>query len=113
MIAPQRSATANFDGLYVKLKRSTVDGEVIYFAMGIDEDGHRQILNFYVGQESANGWKDVLIDHTGTASLLRSGTPLDRLYAGDDLTGRGGFLQYSHPRRASVRGFCPRRHRAR
>jgi putative transposase len=27
------------DGLYVKFKRSTVSGEVIYFAMGIDEGG--------------------------------------------------------------------------
>ncbi|MEK3864617.1 transposase [Paenibacillus sp. FSL H7-0716] len=37
------------DGLYVKLKRSTVCGEVVYFAMGIDEDGHRQILCFCEG----------------------------------------------------------------
>ncbi|MCR2808077.1 IS256 family transposase [Paenibacillus soyae] len=59
----KRYSVIYLDGLYVKLKRSTVSGEVIYFAMGIDEDGHRQILGFYVGgQESANGWKDVLID---------------------------------------------------
>jgi putative transposase len=59
----KRYSVIYLDGLYVKLKRSTVSGEVIYFAMGIDEDGHRQILGFYVGgQESANGWKDVLIN---------------------------------------------------
>ncbi len=51
------------DGMYVKLKRSTVSGEVIYFVMGINEQGYRHILGFYVGgQESANGWKDVLKD---------------------------------------------------
>lgn len=59
----KRYSVIYLDGLYVKLKRSTVSGEVIYFAMGIDEEGHRQILGFYVGgQESSNGWKDVLID---------------------------------------------------
>ncbi|ALS26332.1 transposase [Paenibacillus sp. 32O-W] len=59
----KRYAVLYLDGLYVKLRRSRVSGEVVYFAMGIDEDGHRQILGFYVGgQESANGWRDVLKD---------------------------------------------------
>jgi putative transposase len=59
----KRYSVIYLDGLYVKLKRSTVSGEVVYFAMGIDEDGHRQILGFYVGgQESANGWREVLKD---------------------------------------------------
>jgi putative transposase len=59
----KRYSVIYLDGLYVKLKRSTVSGEVVYFAMGIDEDGHRQILGFYIGgQESANGWRDVLKD---------------------------------------------------
>lgn len=59
----KRYAIIYLDGMYVKLKRSRVSGEVIYFAMGIDEEGHRQILGFYVGgQESANGWRDVLKD---------------------------------------------------
>jgi putative transposase len=59
----KRYSVIYLDGLYVKLKRSTVSGEVIYFAMGIDEDGHREILGFYVGgQESANGWREVLKD---------------------------------------------------
>lgn len=59
----KRYAIIYLDGLYVKLKRSTVSGEVIYFAMGIDEQGYRQILGFYVGgQESSNGWREVLKD---------------------------------------------------
>lgn len=59
----KRYSVIYLDGLYVKLKRSTVSGEVVYFAMGIDEEGHREILGFYVGgQESANGWRDVLKD---------------------------------------------------
>jgi putative transposase len=59
----KRYSVIYLDGMYVKLKRSTVSGEVIYFVMGINEQGHRHILGFYVGgQESANGWKDVLKD---------------------------------------------------
>ncbi|MDQ0887986.1 transposase-like protein [Paenibacillus sp. V4I9] len=31
--------------------------------MGINEQGYREILGFYIGgQESANGWRDVLKD---------------------------------------------------
>ncbi|QCT04555.1 transposase mutator type [Paenibacillus algicola] len=59
----KRYAVIYLDGMHVKLKRSTVSGEVIYFAMGIDEHGHRQILGFYIGgQESSNGWREVLKD---------------------------------------------------
>lgn len=59
----KRYSVIYLDGMYVKLKRSTVSGEVIYFALGIDEAGHREILGFYVGgHESANGWRDVLKD---------------------------------------------------
>ena len=59
----KRYSVIYLDGIYIKLKRSTVSSEVIYLAMGINEDGYRQILGFYVGgKESANGWKDVLKD---------------------------------------------------
>ena len=59
----KRYSVIYLDGMYVKLKRSTVSGEVVCFAMGIDEDGYRSILGFYVGgQESANVWRDVLRD---------------------------------------------------
>jgi len=59
----KRYSVIYLDGMYVKLKRSTVRSEVIYLAMGINEEGNRQILGFYIGgQESSNGWKDVLKD---------------------------------------------------
>jgi len=59
----KRYSVIYLDGIFIKLKRSTVSSEAIYVAMGIDENGYRQILGFYVGgQESANGWKDVLRD---------------------------------------------------
>jgi putative transposase len=59
----KRYSVIYLDGLYVKLKRNTVSSEAVYLAMGIDERGTRQILGFYVGgQESSNGWREVLKD---------------------------------------------------
>ncbi|MDF9843463.1 MULTISPECIES: transposase [unclassified Paenibacillus] len=41
--------------------------------MGIDEEGHRQILGFYVGgQESANGWREVLKDLCTAVESMKS-----------------------------------------
>ncbi|TBL67093.1 IS256 family transposase [Paenibacillus thalictri] len=59
----KRYSVLYLDGLYIKLRRNTVDSEVIYLAMGINEQGRREILGFYVGgQESSNGWREVLQD---------------------------------------------------
>lgn len=61
----------------MKHKRGTVGGEAIYFAMGIDEEGYRQILRFYVGgQESSNGWWEVLKDfYARRAQCVFDGLP--------------------------------------
>lgn len=51
------------DALFVPLRRDTVEQESIYLAMGVNLDGYREILGFYVGgRESATGWKEVLED---------------------------------------------------
>ncbi|MFM9282477.1 IS256 family transposase [Paenibacillus jiagnxiensis] len=89
----KRYSVIYLDGLYVKLKRSNVSGEVIYFAMGIDEDGHRQILGFYVGgQESANGWRDVLKD------LYRRGAEQVLLGVFDGLPGLDNAFREVYPK---------------
>lgn len=59
----KRYSVLFLDGLYIKLRRDTVDNEVIYVAMGISEDGYREILGYYIGgRESASGWREVLAD---------------------------------------------------
>jgi transposase-like protein len=59
----KRYSVIYLDGMYIKLKRRSVASEVVYLAMGIDEEGHREILSFTIGgKESANGWRDVLQD---------------------------------------------------
>lgn len=89
----KRYSVIYLDGLYVKLKRSTVSGEAVYFAMGIDEEGHRQILGFYVGgQESSNGWRDVLKD------LYRRGVQEVLLGVFDGLPGLDDAFREVYPK---------------
>lgn len=59
----KRYSVLYLDGMYVKLRRDVVANEVIYFVVGITEDGYRELLGFYVGgKESALGWRDILED---------------------------------------------------
>ncbi len=59
----KRYSVLYLDGMYIKLRRDVVGKEVIYFALGVTEDGYREILGFYVGgQESALGWREMLQD---------------------------------------------------
>lgn len=59
----KRYSVLYLDGMYIKLRRDTVGSEVIYFVLGVTEEGYREILGFYVGgQESSLGWHDMLLD---------------------------------------------------
>lgn len=58
-----RYSVLYLDGMYIKLRRDTVASEVIYFAVGVNEEGYRELLGFYVGgQENALGWQEMLQD---------------------------------------------------
>jgi putative transposase len=57
----KRYSVLYLDGLYVNLRRETVDKEIIYVVLGVSEKGDREILDFFVGeQESAYGWQEIL-----------------------------------------------------
>jgi putative transposase len=59
----KRYSVLYLDGMYIKVRRDTVDKEVVYVVMGVNEDGHREILGFYVGgRESSTGWQTILAD---------------------------------------------------
>ncbi|MCI3918895.1 IS256 family transposase [Paenibacillus sp. TRM 82003] len=89
----KRYSVIYLDGIYCKLKRDTVRSEVIYLAMGINEDGFRQILGFYVGgHESSNGWRDVLRD------LHRRGAKEVLLGVFDGLPGLEEAFKETYPR---------------
>ncbi len=57
----KRYSVLYLDGLSVKLRRETVEKEVIYVVLGVNEEGYREILDFFGGgQESAYGWQEIL-----------------------------------------------------
>ncbi|MEF3331729.1 IS256 family transposase [Oceanobacillus oncorhynchi] len=59
----KRYSVLYLDGTYLKLRRDDVANEVVYIVIGVNEDGYREILGFYVGgQESSLGWKEILKD---------------------------------------------------
>lgn len=89
----KRYSVIYLDGLYVKLKRGTVSSEVIYLVMGINEQGYREILGFYIGgHESANGWRDVLKD------LYRRGIEEVLLGVFDGLPGLENAFREAYPK---------------
>lgn len=59
----KRYAVLFIDGMSIKLRREHVDNEAVYIIIGIDEEGYREILDFYIGPtESAALWEEVLQD---------------------------------------------------
>lgn len=89
----KRNSVLYLDGLYLKLRRSTVECEVVYLAMGINEQGRREILGFYItGQESSNGWKEILQD------LYRRGVHEVLLGVFDGLSGLEDAFREVYPK---------------
>src|SRR5699024_11510926 len=57
----RRYSVLYLDGTYFKLRRQDVDDEVIYLIIGINEEGYKEVLDFYVGgKESSLVWKEQL-----------------------------------------------------
>ncbi|AQQ53178.1 IS256 family transposase [Planococcus lenghuensis] len=61
------------DATYIALKRDTVSKEAVYLAIGIREDGSKEVLAYTIAPtESAYVWKEVLQDlkERGTEEIL-------------------------------------------
>lgn len=51
------------DATYIALRRDTVSKEAVYIAVGIREDGSKEVLSYTIAPtESAYVWKEVLLD---------------------------------------------------
>jgi transposase-like protein len=51
------------DAMSIKVRRDFVDNESVYLIIGIDEEGYREILDFYIGvSESSSLWEEVLLN---------------------------------------------------
>jgi len=57
----KRYSVLFIDALSVKLRRETVANDSVYFILGVNEDGYREILDFFIGTtESSNVWEEIL-----------------------------------------------------
>jgi len=59
----KRYSVLFIDALSIKIRREHVGNELAYIIIGINEEGYREILDFYIGvTESAALWQEVLIN---------------------------------------------------
>ena len=82
------------DGVVLKIRRDSVAGEVVYIALGIGEDGHKEVLGFWIvgaEGESALFWKDIL------AELNERGLSQPLLFIGDGLKGLDQAVKEMYP----------------
>jgi putative transposase len=71
------------DAFYFPLKRETVEKEAVYVALGIDQEGQREVIDFWIpgGAEGASNWEEIFHE-----LRFRGVTEVDYIVA-DGLTG--------------------------
>jgi putative transposase len=81
------------DSMVIKIRRRSVDNEAVYFIIGVNEDGLREVIDFWVGgQESAEAWKDHL------RSLKKRGLEEVLLFVMDGLSGLEEAVSSVYPK---------------
>jgi transposase-like protein len=59
----KRYSVIFIDGMSIKVRRDYVDNESVYIIVGINEEGYREIIDFYIAPtESFTIWKECLLD---------------------------------------------------
>ena len=57
----ERYTVIMLDGMWLSVRRDTVEKEVVLFVLGIDEEGYREILDFEVNpSEGAESWLEMI-----------------------------------------------------
>lgn len=81
------------DATHMNIRRSTVENEAIYIVLGIKTDLKREILGIYsIPNESAYGWKEVLLD------LKQRGMQRTMLFISDNLKGIDNAINEIYPK---------------
>lgn len=82
------------DGTVLKIRRDKVEGEVVYIALGIDEEGYKEVIGFWVpgsDGESSKLWKEFLY------MLKERGLKEPLLFIGDGLKGLKEAVKEVYP----------------
>lgn len=78
----KRYSVIMIDGMYLSVRRDTVEKEVVLFVLGIDEEGYREIIDFEVNPaEGAEIWEDII------KRLYERGVREVLLFVADGITG--------------------------
>ena len=89
---PPRLAVLYIDAGFFDVRRDTVKKEAVYFVLGVDEEGRREIIHFVLAtSESATAWKEVL------AQLRQRGVQEVEFIVADGLSGSQKLRQRSLP----------------
>ena len=79
---PPRLAVLYIDAGFFDVRRDTVEKEAVYFVLGVDEEGRREIIHFAIApSESATAWRQVL------EALRQRGLQEVEFIVADGLTG--------------------------
>ncbi|MBP1903532.1 transposase-like protein [Paenibacillus turicensis] len=80
------------DAIYVPVKRETVAKEAVYVAVGIREDGSKEVINYGITpNESAYVWNEILQD------MKARGTQEVLLFISDGLQGMASAIHKVYP----------------
>jgi len=93
------------DGVVMKIWRGSVEGQVVYIALGIDKEGYKEVLGFWSQEaagESWEMWREVLHDLKGRGL----GEPL--LFVGDGLRGLSRAVKEATQGQISRAACCTR-----
>jgi len=78
----KRYAVIMLDGMWLSVRRDTVEKEAVLFVLGIDEEGYREILDFEVNpSEGAESWLEMI------RRLYERGVREVLLFVADGVTG--------------------------
>lgn len=78
----KRYSVIMIDGMYLSVRRDTVEKEVVLFVLGIDEEGYREIIDFEVNPaEGDEIWEDII------KRLYERGVREVLLFVADGITG--------------------------
>lgn len=89
----KRYSVLYIDATVMKVRRDRVDDEALYTLAGVNEEGYRELLGFYLGgSESANVWRELLED------LKQRGLEEVLLVVSDDLPGLADQIRQAFPK---------------
>ncbi len=88
-----RYACVYLDATYISVRRETVSKEAVYIAVGIREDGSKEVIAYTIAPtESAFNWKELLLE------IKERGVEEVLLFLSDGLTGMVDTISSAFPK---------------